>query len=172
MSIEKPTIEQPETNKARIILEVGAGLFPSPYGMSNKPDDNTRYIAIEPSQTKTKRLNAVLRHEERKDVIRARGEALPIASEKINEVILQNVIGDPRITEKEDDREGLETSLKDIISEIHRVLQDGGVVHIIETYTPNWQKPDDVRLLFEKNGFKLENSFNAGDHHYGLIFRR
>jgi hypothetical protein len=29
-----------------------------------------------------------------------------------------------------------------------------------------------AQTLFEKSGFKLEQSFNAGDHHYGLIFTR
>lgn len=29
-----------------------------------------------------------------------------------------------------------------------------------------------AQTLFEKNGFKLETSFPAGDHHYGMIFSR
>ena len=69
------------------------------------------------------------------------------------------------------------------IKEAKRILKPGGKLCIVEwsdlSYTSGVKKDgkkvvvskDEMIRLVEANGFKLEKSFEAGDHHYGLIFK-
>lgn len=66
----------------------------------------------------------------------------------------------------------------DFVLEIKRILKPGGKVLVVdwsesspmtpETFVPAMK----AQTLFEKSGFKLDQSFTAGDHHYGLVFVR
>lgn len=62
--------------------------------------------------------------------------------------------------------------------EIKRVLKPGGKVMVIDwnggsPLSPKTLFPSTrAQMLFEKSGFKLDQSFGAGDHHYGLVLTR
>jgi len=62
--------------------------------------------------------------------------------------------------------------------EIKRLLKPGGKVLVIDWNAGSPLSPKTVfpsakaQLLFEKSGFTLEQSFVAGDHHYGLVLIR
>jgi ubiquinone/menaquinone biosynthesis C-methylase UbiE len=62
--------------------------------------------------------------------------------------------------------------------EIKRLLKPGGKVLVIDWNAGSPLSPKNIfsatraQVLFEKNGFKLEQQFVAGDHHYGLILTR
>jgi ubiquinone/menaquinone biosynthesis C-methylase UbiE len=62
--------------------------------------------------------------------------------------------------------------------EIKRILKPGGKVLLIDwsevsTLGPKIIVPSvKAQMLFEKSGFKLDQSFGAGDHHYGMVFVR
>ncbi|MCB9811021.1 MAG: methyltransferase domain-containing protein [Candidatus Nomurabacteria bacterium] len=67
------------------------------------------------------------------------------------------------------------------IAEISRVIKRGGLLHIIdwsESFGGLGPQPndvitkDDTVALLEANGFLLESEFPAGDHHYGVTFRK
>lgn len=68
-----------------------------------------------------------------------------------------------------------------VIAEIKRVLRAGGKAIVID-WTESWgglgPQPSDVvdqvqaERLFTDAGFNTETTFDAGDHHYGLIFRK
>lgn len=66
------------------------------------------------------------------------------------------------------------------IHEVKRILKKGGLVLVIdwaESFAGLGPDPQHViseeitRNLFENNGFALEKTFDAGAHHYGLIFK-
>lgn len=65
-----------------------------------------------------------------------------------------------------------------IALEVKRILKPGGKALVIDWSDISPIGPKQVvseqkaRMLFEKSGFKLEQSFAAGDHHYGLLFSR
>lgn len=68
-----------------------------------------------------------------------------------------------------------------ICFEAKRVLKSGGKVFVIDwldSFGNLGPRPEDVFLplaakeIFQKNGFVLDREFNAGDHHYGLIFKK
>ncbi len=62
--------------------------------------------------------------------------------------------------------------------EIKRLLKPKGKVLVIDWNAGSPMSPKEVfssskaQLLFEKAGFKLEQSFMAGDHHYGLVLTK
>lgn len=62
--------------------------------------------------------------------------------------------------------------------EIKRLLKPGGKVLVIDWNAGSPMSPLTVfpvskaKMLFEKNNFKLDQSFVAGDHHYGLVLTR
>lgn len=68
-----------------------------------------------------------------------------------------------------------------LVHEIHRIVKKGGRVLVIdwsESFAGLGPAPQQIvsediaRDLFEKNGFELIKTFEAGAHHYGIVFRR
>lgn len=70
---------------------------------------------------------------------------------------------------------------EDAVTEIKRLLRSGGKLFFID-WTDSFgglgPHPDSVveeseaKKIFEANGFTFERDFQAGDHHYGLSFRK
>ncbi len=70
---------------------------------------------------------------------------------------------------------------QDFVKEIKRILKSGGRVLVVdwqESFGGMGPHPDHVvteeaaRALFEKEGFVFINEIQAGDHHYGIIYRK
>lgn len=66
----------------------------------------------------------------------------------------------------------------DFALEMKRILKQGGKILIVDWSEVSTLGPKNLfpsqkaQTLFEKNGFALEQAFNAGDHHYGLVLIR
>lgn len=64
----------------------------------------------------------------------------------------------------------------DFALEIKRILKSGGKVLVVDWSDVSPLGPKNpfgamkAQALFEKSGFKLDQTFGAGDHHYGLVF--
>ena len=62
--------------------------------------------------------------------------------------------------------------------EIKRILKTGGKLMVIDWNEDSPMKPEGfvpaivVEGTFEKIGLKKEKDFDAGDHHYGIIFKK
>jgi ubiquinone/menaquinone biosynthesis C-methylase UbiE len=67
---------------------------------------------------------------------------------------------------------------EDFALEMKRILKPGGKILIVDWSEVSALGPKNLfpqmkaETLFAKNGFVLEQSFNAGDHHYGLVLIR
>ena len=104
------------------------------------------------------------------------------------EVIWGNIekIGGTKLREGVADRAILSNTLFQVAQadrdnlalEIKRIVKPGGKLLVVDWAPDNDLSPKTAipsivaEGTFEKNGFTLENSFDAGDHHYGLIFKR
>jgi hypothetical protein len=59
-----------------------------------------------------------------------------------------------------------------------RILRPGGKLMVIDWQAGSPLSPKTLvpgmlaEVLFQKAGFTLENTFDAGDHHYGIIFKK
>lgn len=100
------------------------------------------------------------------DLERPQGSHLPDASADF--VIIANILFQ---AEKK----------REVLAEAHRVARDGGDLAILEwDETPFPAGPAQAlrvpkqlaKRLAEEAGFKLEKEFEAGSHHYGLLFRK
>jgi SAM-dependent methyltransferase len=67
------------------------------------------------------------------------------------------------------------------ITEIHRTLRSEGVLHVIDwsesfsglgPTSDSVVNKDEATALLESHGFVLEREYPAGEHHYGLAFRK
>lgn len=72
-------------------------------------------------------------------------------------------------------------SKSSFVHEIYRITKQGGKILLVdwsESFAGLGPAPqqvvseDTARELFEKNGFELLEQFEAGAHHYGLVFRK
>jgi ubiquinone/menaquinone biosynthesis C-methylase UbiE len=104
------------------------------------------------------------------------------------EVVWGNIekIGGTKLREAIADRVILSNTLFQIAAEdrdnlaleIKRILKSGGKVMVIDWDAGSPLSPKTLvpRLfaegIFQKNGFQLEKGFDAGDHHYGIIFKK
>ncbi len=98
------------------------------------------------------------------------GNAEKIGGTKIREALLDATIVSNVLFQIEKPDE--------FVLELKRILKHGGRVLFIDWSEASTLGPKTVvtsnkaQILFEKHGFKVEQTFNAGDHHYGFIFIR
>ncbi|MFA6553939.1 MAG: methyltransferase domain-containing protein [Candidatus Paceibacterota bacterium] len=68
--------------------------------------------------------------------------------------------------------------LDEFVLEVKRILKPGGKVLVVDWSELSALSPKTLvpamkaQMLFEKAGFKIDQSFDAGDHHYGLVLIR
>lgn len=70
---------------------------------------------------------------------------------------------------------------KDFLKEIHRILKQSGRILLVDwtdSHSGMGPAPKDVireseaTSIFEQNGFKMNRTVSAGEHHYGIIFSK
>jgi ubiquinone/menaquinone biosynthesis C-methylase UbiE len=67
---------------------------------------------------------------------------------------------------------------EDFALEMRRILKSNGKLLVVDWAEQSPMSPKKIvsaqtaQLLFEKAHFKLAESFDAGDHHYGLVFNK
>lgn len=67
---------------------------------------------------------------------------------------------------------------EDLALELRRILKPNGKLLVVDWGGQGAMSPKKIvpaataQLLFEKAHFILEESFDAGDHHYGLVFKK
>ena len=101
------------------------------------------------------------------------GDIESLGGSKLREGILDAVVLSNMLFQVEQD--------KVVAQEVKRVLKPGGRVLVID-WTDSFgymgPRPEDivpldkVRELFSAEGFTEEETFDAGDHHYGIVFKK
>lgn len=98
------------------------------------------------------------------------GNCEKIGGTKLGEAVADRVIASNILFQVEKPDE--------FVLEIKRILKPGGKVLIIDWSELSALSPANLvtstkaQMMFEKAGFNMENSFDAGNHHYGLILTR
>lgn len=100
------------------------------------------------------------------------GNAEKIGGTKLREAIADRVISSNILFQ-------IEPPFRDeFCLEIKRILKPGGKILLIDwselsALGPRSFIPASVaQILFEKAGFILDKTFDAGDHHYGIVFTK
>ena len=167
----------PATNLAKLsltegmrVVDLGAGSGFYSIEAAKKVGSSGRVYAVDVQKDLLERLRSVASSQNLRNIEVVWGNAEKIGGTKLREGIADRVIASNVLfqIEKPD-----EFSL-----EIKRILKKAGKLLLIDWSDISNLSPKQVvpaskaQTLFEKNGFVLENTFGAGDHHYGLIFVR
>jgi ubiquinone/menaquinone biosynthesis C-methylase UbiE len=152
------------------IADIGAGSGFYSLEAAKRVGASGRVYAVDVQKDLLERLRSVGASQGLGNIEVVWGNAEKIGGTKIRESIADRVIASNVLfqIEKPDD----------FALEMKRIMKPGGKIMIIDWSGVTTLSPKTVvsqvaaQALFEKAGFKLEQSFEAGDHHYGLIFTR
>jgi ubiquinone/menaquinone biosynthesis C-methylase UbiE len=152
------------------VVDLGAGSGFYSIEAAKRVGSSGRVYAVDVQKNLLERLRSMATTQGVRNIEVVWGNAEKIGGTKLREAIADRVVASNVLfqIEKPDD----------FCLEIKRILKPGGKVMVIDWsgITPLSPKvivpATRAQMLFEKNGFKLENSFSAGDHHYGLVFAR
>ena len=165
-------IEEWDIRPGDIIADFGcgAGFFSIPLGKRLGSNGRVYSLDIRPEALEAVRAKIKLYHlfniePSQADLEKERGSGLK--SETIDKVIIANILFQAE-------------NKKNIVEEAHRILKPGGLAIVLEwneeekagPVLPNKLHRDEVAEIFKETGLSLVKKFNAGTHHYGLIFKK
>ena len=167
----------PASNLARLglidgqkVVDLGAGSGFYSIAAAKKVGSSGRVYAVDVQKDLLERLRSLATTQGLKNIEVIWGNAEKIGGTKVREAIADRVIASDVLFQIEKPDE--------FCLEIKRMLKPGGKVLVVDWSGVTPLSPKTVfpamkaQMLFEKNGFKLDSSFDAGDHHYGLVFVR
>ncbi|OHA24119.1 MAG: hypothetical protein A3B11_01310 [Candidatus Taylorbacteria bacterium RIFCSPLOWO2_01_FULL_44_26] len=154
------------------VVDLGAGSGFYSIESGRRVGASGRVYAIDIQKDLLERLRSISSAQGIRNIEVIVGDLEKIGGTKLREsmadrVIASNILFQIEISKRDD-----------FVLEIKRVLKTGGKVLVVDWEPGGSMSPKnsissaETRILFEKNGFVWEQSFPAGDHHYGLILSR
>jgi ubiquinone/menaquinone biosynthesis C-methylase UbiE len=158
------------------IVDIGSGSGHYALGVARAVGQKGRVYAVDKEEELLVRLYNKA-EEEGLDNVRViigdveKEKGTQLKDEAVDGVVLSNIFFHLRSKQK-------------VVQEVCRILVPGGRVGVVEwsdtSYLSALRAKDDLVLLseaeakelFTKCGFIYERSFDAGEHHYGLIFKK
>ncbi len=152
------------------VVDIGAGSGFYSIEAAKRVGTTGRVYAVDVQKDLLERLRSVASSQGIHNIEVIWGNAEKIGGSKVRESVADRVIASNVLfqIEKPDD----------FALEMKRIVRSGGKIMVIDWSDVSALSPKTVvpqataQALFEKVGFKLEQTFGAGDHHYGLIFTR
>jgi ubiquinone/menaquinone biosynthesis C-methylase UbiE len=150
------------------VVDLGAGSGFYSFEAAKRVGASGRVYAVDVQKDLLERLRATGAANGLRNIEVVWGNAEKIGGTKLKEGIADRVIASNILfqIEKPDD----------FVLEIKRLLKPGGKAMVIDWSGFSELSPKTVvpavkaEAMFTKAGFKLDQSFDAGDHHYGLVF--
>jgi len=152
------------------VVDLGAGSGFYSYEAAKRVGSSGRVYAVDVQKDILERLRSTGVSNGLRNIEVVWGNAEKIGGTKLREGIADRVIASNILFQIEKPEE--------FSLEIKRLLRPGGKVLVVDWSEVSAIGPKTVfpsmkaQTLFEKAGFKLDQSFNAGEHHYGLVFVR
>jgi ubiquinone/menaquinone biosynthesis C-methylase UbiE len=152
------------------VVDLGAGSGFYTFESAKRVGSSGRVYAVDVFKDLLERIRSVGVLNGLRNIEVIWGNCEKIGGTKLGESIADRVIASNVLFQIE--------KLDDFVLEIKRILKPGGKVLIVDWSEVSSTSPKTLiastkaQMIFEKAGFKLEQSFNAGDHHYGLILIR
>ncbi len=166
---------EPATNIAKLgvgdgmkVVDLGAGSGFYSIEAAKKVGVNGRVYAVDVQKDLLDRIRSNGASLGLRNIEVVWGNAEKVGGTKLREGIADRIIASNVLFQIE--------KTNDFVLEIKRLLKPGGKVMIIDWSDLSPIGPKTVfpstkaQILFEKAGFKLDQTFGAGDHHYGLVF--
>lgn len=164
-SSDKEVALKTETQPKRVIVDIGAGIFPYPAGREQrKLKENEIYVGIEPKLKDIEAASKILKAPEilgkgKAHLAMALGETLPLKDNSADEVVIANLFGFFRPAAVQG---RLEERLKTLVKETARILRGKGIVHIVETYSP-YEEPGKIIDFFKTYGLSFRKKTEDKD---------
>lgn len=166
-------IEQFMLGEGMHVADLGAGSGAYTLAAGRAVGSGGRVYAVEVQKDLLPRIKNILKTERVYNVEVIWGDVEHLGGTKIRDLLLDAAIVGNVLFQIEDK--------KIFVDEVRRILKPKGKVLVVD-----WQEsfgglgpaPGAVfaqraaRELFEKSGFTFEKEISAGDHHYGMIFRK
>lgn len=152
------------------VADIGAGSGFYSIEAAKKVGGSGRVFAVDVQRDLLERLRSVGLQQKLTNIEAVWGNAEKIGGTKLRDASTDRVIASNILFQI--------TKPDDFALEMKRILKPGGKILVVDWSEVSPLGPKTVvplmkaQTLFEKNGFKLEQSFGAGDHHYGLVFSR
>ena len=152
------------------VVDLGAGSGFYTIEAARKVGVSGRVYAVDVQKDLLERLRSAAINEGLRNIEVIWGNAEKIGGTKLRESIEDCVVASNILFQIEKPDE--------FALEIKRILKPGGKVLVVDWSETSSLSPSTIfpamkaQTLFEKSGFKLAQSFSAGDHHYGLILLR
>jgi ubiquinone/menaquinone biosynthesis C-methylase UbiE len=152
------------------VVDLGAGSGFYSVEAAKIVGSSGRIYAVDVQKDLLERLRSVAANQGIRNIEVVWGNAEKIGGTKLREAMADRVIASNILFQIEKPDE--------FCLEVKRILKPGGKVLLVDWSDVGPTSPKNVfpaakaQLLFEKNGFKIEQSFGAGDHHYGMVLVR
>jgi ubiquinone/menaquinone biosynthesis C-methylase UbiE len=152
------------------VADIGAGSGFYTIEAARRVGSSGRVFAVDVQKDLLDRLRnaALAQHLSNVEVVWANAEK--IGGTKLREASLDRAIASNILFQLE--------KPEDFALEMKRILKPGGKILVIDWSEASPLGPQNVfsqmkaETIFAKNGFVTEQTFNAGDHHYGLVLTR
>ena len=166
-------IKQFKLSEGMVVADLGAGSGFYTISASRAVGDNGKIYAVEVQKELLPRIKdeAVKAHLSNVEVIW--GNIEKMGGTKLREESVDAAIVSNTLFQLEDK--------STFIEEVKRILKPAGKILVIDWSDSfggmgpnplNIMSPQSAQSLFEERGFVLEEKINAGEHHYGMIFRK
>jgi len=153
------------------VVDIGAGSGFYTIECAKKVGATGKIFAIDVQKNLLERLKSVANAEGLKNVEVVWANAEKIGGTKLHDHIADRVICSNILFQIE--------KPEDFALEIKRILKPAGKLLVVDWSESSPMGPQEnvfssskAKALFEKNGFKIDQTFDAGDHHYGIVFVR
>ncbi len=157
-------------NDGMRVVDLGAGSGFYTFEAAKRVGISGRVYAVDVQKDLLERLRSTGATQGLRNIEIVWGNAEKIGGTKIKEALADRVVASNVLFQI--------TKPDDFVLEVKRILKPNGKVLIVDWSGVTPLSPKKIvsegqaRTLFEKSGFRLEQSFSAGDHHYGLVFMR
>lgn len=140
------------------VLEIGVGAYPFPAIGERKIGVGEVYLGIDNgsrtadwNEKAIKRLSEMEEKGDSLSLAAADAECLPLQSNSVDEVVMSNLFGDPRLNSR----------IPYMVWEGQRVLKPGGLLVVVETLTPNYCPIRGVKDWVIPLGFGVQEAYEG-----------
>ena len=152
------------------VIDLGAGSGFYTFEAAKRVGSTGRVYAVEVQKDLLERIRSMGKTQSLNNIEVIWGNVEKIGGTKVKDSLVDRAIASNVLfqIEKPDD----------FVLEIKRIMKPGGKVLVVDWSEVSPLGPKTpfsaakAQALFEKSGFKLDQSFGAGDHHYGMVFTR
>jgi len=152
------------------VVDIGAGSGFYSLEAARRVGHAGRVYAVDVQKELLERLRSVAAAQGIRNIEAVWGDAEKIGGTKLREAVADRVIVSNILFQAK--------KRDDLVLEVKRLLKPGGRVLVIDWSQSSPMGPakpvsaEETQTLFEKDGFRLDQAFGAGEHHYGFVFIR